>query len=87
MIKKYVKKPITIEAIQWTGFNLSEVREFTKVDKVRLIRNSSLYAIAIPTLDDNITASPGDYIIKDTNGEFYRCEPDIFNSTYDEVTE
>ena len=29
----------------------------------------------------------GDYIIKDINGEFYSCKPDIFDKTYEEVTE
>ena len=30
IIKKYRKKPVTIEAIQWNGENLSEIDEFTK---------------------------------------------------------
>lgn len=29
----------------------------------------------------------GDYIIKGINGEFYPCKPDIFDKTYEEVTE
>ena len=27
MIAKYVKKPVTIEAVQWTGDNIDEIRE------------------------------------------------------------
>ena len=34
MYKKYRKKPVIIEAIQWTGENLSEIDEFTR-DKVK----------------------------------------------------
>ena len=32
-------------------------------------------------------ASVGDYIIKGVNGEFYPCKPDIFEKTYERVTD
>lgn len=28
-----------------------------------------------------------DYIIKEVNGEFYPCKPDIFEKTYEKVEE
>lgn len=82
MIKKYVKKPVIIEAIQWTGENLSEIDKFVqaKVQKRALV-------LIIPTLEGKMHASLGDYIIKGVNGEFYPCKPDIFDKTYEEVTE
>ena len=82
MIKKYVKKPVIIEAIQWTGENLSEIDKFVqaKVQKRALV-------LIIPTLEGKMRASLGDYIIKGVNGEFYPCKPDIFAKTYEEVTE
>ena len=27
-MKKYIKKPVEIEAVQWTGFNPTEIKEF-----------------------------------------------------------
>ncbi len=39
--------------------------------------------LIIPTLEGNIVANTGDYIIKGVNGEFYPCKPDIFQKTYD----
>lgn len=86
MIKRYVKKPVTIEAVQWTGSNLQEFYEFTKIQKVKLAGYPP-YKIIIPTLEGDHIASPGDYIIKGIKGEFYPCKPDIFNATYDEVNE
>jgi hypothetical protein len=41
----------------------------------------------IPTLEGDMIARPGDYIIKGVNGEFYPCKPDIFAKTYEEVSE
>ena len=40
-------------------------------------------AIAIDTLEGTITASPGDWIIRGVQGEFYPCKPDIFDATYE----
>ena len=39
----------------------------------------------IPTLEGNMKANIGDYIIKGINGEFYPCKPGIFAKTYEEV--
>ena len=80
MIKKYRKKPVTIEAIQWNGENLSEIRDFMRSTVV----NNGLVLI-IPTLEGNKHASLNDYIIKDINGKFYPCKPYIFANTYEEV--
>ena len=37
----------------------------------------------IPTLEGNLIASPGVYIIRGIDGEYYPCKPDIFNETYE----
>lgn len=42
--------------------------------------------IQIPTLEGEIEASYGDWIIKGVKGEFYPCKPDIFELTYEKVT-
>ena len=39
----------------------------------------------IQTLEGVIYASPGDWVIKGVNGEFYPCKPDIFDKTYEAV--
>lgn len=39
----------------------------------------------IPTLEGDMKASVGDYIITGVNGEQYPCKPDIFKKTYDLV--
>lgn len=89
MIKKYIKKPVTIEAIQYLGDNLQEVEDF--IDQSILLytnteSNNEVGAIGIPTLEGIMRASIGDYIIKGVRGEYYPCKPDIFKLTYDEIT-
>ncbi|RWE31532.1 MAG: hypothetical protein EOS77_16740 [Mesorhizobium sp.] len=39
--------------------------------------------IYIPTLEGEMTASAGDWIIRGVAGEFYPCKPDIFATTYE----
>jgi hypothetical protein len=39
----------------------------------------------IQTLEGDMHAEVGDYIIKGIKGEFYPCKPDIFEATYELV--
>ena len=76
---KATKKPVTIEAIQWTGENLLDVCIFTDVEFLEDTLDSVL---TIETLEGDMRAELGDYIIKGVQGEFYPCKPEIFNATY-----
>lgn len=81
---KYRKKPVVIEAIQFIGNNFDEICRFAGLAVKIVGREQSLH---INTLEGIMKASPGDYIIKGVNGEFYPCKPDIFEKTYEEVTD
>ena len=81
---KYVKKPIPITAIQWTGENAKELAEFTNGRcQFRVGRPS----IKIPTLEGDMKANAGDYIVRGVEGEFYPCRQDIFLKTYERIGE
>lgn len=87
MSKRYRKKPIVIEALQFTGANLAEcltwaVGVSAEAAEGCAIMNLPLF---IPTLEGNMRTNPGDWIIKGVKGEFYPCKPDIFEATYDLV--
>lgn len=85
MIKKFRKKPVVIEAIQYDGTKES----FEKIGK--WMGNPKDYValrdrtLIIPTLESPHEASIGDWIIKGVKNEFYPCKPDIFDETYEEV--
>lgn len=81
---KYRKKPVVIEAIQWNGDNFGEVAMFCKKIKIAYTHNET---IVIETLEGDMLASKGDYIIKGVKGEFYPCKPDIFEETYEKEVE
>jgi len=83
------KKPVIIQAIEWTGDNIDEIREFLGYkdgadNAGRVIGyTSSSEQIIISTLEGDMAANKGDYIIRGVNGEHYPCKPDIFMKSYD----
>jgi len=88
---KYRKKPIVIEAVQYTRLNIDEVAEFVGFDHLRIGSvGPNGTELHILTLEDGHKcevkhiATPGDWIIKGISGEFYPCKPDIFEKTYEE---
>ncbi len=84
---KYRKKPVIIEAIQWNGINLEEIKWFMKEQFKDVSVSEISFGLQIPTLEGTMTVSLGDYIIRGVNGEYYPCKPDIFQKTYEEVDE
>lgn len=88
---KYRKKPVVIEAIQYTGDNELEIKKFVGDDLIiePQITNQGFIPkwveIKIKTLEGDMTANIGDYIIKGVNGEFYPCKPNVFEKTYELV--
>ena len=83
MARAYKKKPVVVEAVQWTGENHAEMCEFIDPEVFEIKPKEGLI---IHTLEGDHHASPGDYIIKGVNGEFYPCKPDIFAKTYEPAT-
>lgn len=79
---KFRKKPVVIEAEQFTGDNVNEIVKFVGVDAKVLGRTKEL---KISTLEGLMNVSPGDWVIQGVQGEFYPCKPDIFEATYEEV--
>lgn len=82
MVRKYRKKPVIISAMQWKGNNRSEIIDF--VGNSAVFDRTGLYII---TLEGEMFASIGDYIIRGVDGEFYPCKSDIFRKTYELVEE
>jgi hypothetical protein len=84
-VAKYRKRPVVIDAVQFTGHNDSEIAEFVG-------KNGHDPVIAfgptweIHTLEGTMTANVGDWIIRGVAGEFYPCKPAIFDATYEEVS-
>lgn len=89
---KFRKRPVVIEAIQYhPGKNCEEVAAFlgydypVDCDSDLDPEDHSDQPWLIATLEGTMEASPGDWIIRGVQGEFYPCKPDIFEATYEKV--
>jgi len=83
---KYRTKPLVKEAIQFTGSNCFQIMHF--MNRSRDISDCDLNDTDWPiinTLEGDLACSPGDYIVKGINGEFYPVKPDIFEKSYEPV--
>lgn len=79
---KYRKKPVVIDALQFPARNSEEALAFLEGCTGW---HQTDEGIVIPTLEGEMLARKGDWIIKSVKGEYYPCKPDIFEATYEAV--
>lgn len=92
-MSKFRKKPVVIDAVQFTveasksqfdfPFVFGEPGLESRVSFIVHKNGTGEKCILIETLEGVMTASPGDWIIRGVNGEFYPCKPDIFEKSYE----
>lgn len=83
-MKTYQKKPTIVQAIQYTGENLEEIKDFSKGAVVTIPpKGDKPGGLAISSFGEKMTFSAGDYIIKgNEEGDFYPCKPDVFEKNF-----
>jgi hypothetical protein len=85
---KFRKKPVVIEAVQWSPS--AKPTDYPMWLYENVLRTPDVFdeksgTITIRTLEGDMIARPGDWIIRGVKGEFYPCKPDIFAATYEPV--
>jgi hypothetical protein len=88
---KFRKKPVVIEAVQYTRKFVmpSWLMDAVIEERVRVYNTgnfqdptSECFAV-IATLEGDMTVNENDWIIRGIKGELYPCKPDIFEMTYE----
>ena len=92
---KFRKKPVMVEAIQFSGTNFKEIIEFSngKAVKKEVVGSSAngegypqhYESFYIITPEGGMLIRLNDWVIRGVKGEFYPCKPDVFGATYEEV--
>ena len=81
-MQQYRKKPIVIHAVRWDG-------EKETWDMLKELNTPFAFAtncrLIIHTLEGNMYAEIGDYIIQGIEGEWYPCKASIFVESYEVV--
>lgn len=90
---KWVKRPVVIDAVRYTGLNDNGAAEFDTFNEPwprwlhAAVQKRTLYihrgVLLIHTLEGEMVASRFDYIIRGVKGELYPCKPDIFEHNHD----
>jgi hypothetical protein len=85
-LPQFRKKPIVIEAIQFTGSNVGEIWDAFGRAGIGWSSETPNQLILTTTHGDEAPARVGDWIIPDSRPEtFYPCKPDVFFATYEAV--
>lgn len=82
---KYRKRPVVIDAMRLPPKDedaSQELIDFLHAMDQDWESDKDGYII-IKTMEGNMSAKPGDWIIKGINGEYYPCDNDVFEKTYD----
>jgi hypothetical protein len=81
----YRKKPVVIEAYRFDNRITNQPPHWLTIAQregsVRV--ETKPLAMFVKTLEGEMRAEKGDWIIKGVKGEIYPCKPDIFEATYD----
>lgn len=89
MAIKFRKKPIDVEAIFFTGDleSAREIEAWSGGKALLHVLGPNRFEMTIETLEGILYASEGTWIIRGVKGEFYPCDSEIFDMTYEIVPE
>lgn len=82
---KYRKKPVVIEAVELTAESFDRDHP-NDLHIVGVVYDPVQRCALMQTLEGEMRADIGDWIIRGIRGELYPCKPDIFHATYEACT-
>lgn len=82
---KFKKKPVEIEALQYTGDNIDKIWELFGSKFIFDPTVNKPEALMIETLEGIMDCPVGHYIIKGVKDEIYCCDPEVFKMSYEQI--
>lgn len=81
------KRPVVVHAVQWDGRLATLGPLWPHATTTEVEQEFLSDDLIIPTLEGEMRAEIGDWIICGIKGELYPCRDDIFRATYEPVEE
>lgn len=81
---RFRKKPVVIEAMQWTGDNLQEIWDWTTAEVVYGPTEVNPLRLYVGANEAWLDLEVGEWILKDALG-FYPCKAGMFANNYEPV--
>lgn len=79
------RKPVVVEAVQWTTEPSEDVKAFFRGTNWASDFDGGIF---LDTPDGiRLIAKPGDWVIKDADGKMFPIKPDVFAENYDPISE
>lgn len=79
---KYRKRPVEVEAIRWTGQNVSEIGDFTGGHRT-VAYDATSHSLFVATLGGQVRCAAGDWLVRGVGGDYYPCKDAAFEETYE----
>jgi len=80
---RYRKRPVVVEAVRWIGLNRQEIEDFCGNSADFQSWGDGIVSLVVNTHEGTRKALTGDFIVRDTNGEYYPCSHEIFKQKYE----
>ena len=88
---KFRKKPVVINAIQWTGSNFDEVSQFTKNNHGNKFNHENSEELAIKSgdyfINSGMIVTKNDWVIEELDGSFSSCKNESFQENFEPIAE
>lgn len=87
---KYKTKPFEVEAVQWTGENGLDLNKFSEggFNFGNDPQGNAAWAEVYDYLQQTwVNVNMNDFIIRGSKGEYYPCDPEVFNAKYERIAE
>lgn len=82
---RFRKRPVTVEAMRWTGSNIAEIWDWAGAAGVYGPTEANPDQLILTTIHgDRAVARVGDWVIAEpVPDRYYPCKPDVFETTYE----
>jgi hypothetical protein len=92
-VKNYKRKPVVVQAIQFTGNNFDDLENFSSLTANKndcytiydVLKNKHLIAFDFHTEEGKVQLKEGDYLVKGIDNRPYPCNQEVFESIYEET--
>jgi molybdenum cofactor biosynthesis enzyme MoaA len=82
---KYVTKPVTVDAVIWTGDNRNEIWQLCTLCYFNTDLETANLRLMVQTPNGVIEANVGDYIVEDEHETYHVYTPTKFLEKYNKV--
>ena len=79
-VRRYRKKPVEVQALQWTGANFVDMERFLESARNGYFHGDHFFLLSYGT---HLRIEPGTWVIRGATGGYHPCQAEAFDSVYE----